>query len=210
MFSVLALILRKFKPELKEVIFIMMILPIIRFLGSLLPVEGFSFPVRIVVTYLIMFILAIIMLKFVDIKQVSASKFMKFMPIAIIFGFFLGWIEYFILKPEPAFQYLNINTFAFGILIMMLTGFAEELIFRGLIQNLLLKIFNVFAAIITANIIFMSMHLIWLNPTELIFVFFVGIICGWIYYKTRNLILISVFHGMINFSLFVFSPLLGA
>ena len=134
---------------------------------------------------------------------------MGFLPLAIIVGIILGGIGFKILMPGPLFEYINIYTIFLGLGIMGLTGLAEEFIFRGLMQNHFLKIYGVVTAILLTNIIFMLMHLIWLNYLELIFVFVVGALCGIIYYHTKNLVLVSVLHGMINFSLFVMFPVIA-
>ena len=207
-FLILSLVFRKFKPEVKEALFITGLIPLMRFLGALLPLESLSFLLRTVAVYSVVLIVAFITFKNVNFRDVSSKKFMGFLPLAIVLGIVLGWIEFRILNPAPVFEYLNIDTLFLGIGIMGLTGLAEEFIFRGLMQNHFLKIFNVITAILLTNIIFTFMHLIWLNYFELIFVFVVGTLCGIIYYNTKNLVLVSVLHGMINFSLFVLFPII--
>jgi membrane protease YdiL (CAAX protease family) len=179
-----------------------------RLLGALLPLEGLSFLPRIIGVYSVLLIATFIVFKNVNFKKISGTKFMGFLPLAITLGIALGLIEFRILRPEQIFEYLNLRTILLGFGIMGLTGFAEEFIFRGLMQNHFLRIFNVVTTILLTNIIFMLMHLIWLNYLELIFVFVVGTLCGIIYYRTKNLVLVSALHGMVNFSLFVISPIL--
>jgi len=207
-FLIISLIFRNIRAEIKEILFIMGILPLMRLLGSLLPIENFSFPLRTVAVYSLVIVASFITFKNVDLKDISSKRYMALLPIMIIFGMLLGGIEFIILKPSPIFEYLNIDTILMGLFIMGLTGIGEEFIFRGLLQNHLLKIFNITGAILLSNVIFMGMHLIWLNLFELIFVFVIGILCGIIYYKTKNLVLVASLHAMINFSLFVFMPLL--
>jgi hypothetical protein len=207
-FLILSLVFRKLKPEVREALFIISIIPLMRLLGSLLPLENLGFLPRIVGVYTILLVAAFIAFKHVNFKNISSADYMGFLPLAVILGIALGLIESRILRPEQIFEYLNLRNVLLGLGIMMLTGLAEEFIFRGLMQNHFLRIFKIIPAILLTNLIFMLMHLIWLNYLELIFVFVVGSLCGIIYYKTNNLILVSVLHGMVNFSLFVLSPIL--
>ena len=207
-FLILSLIFRKLKPEVREALFIISIIPLMRLLGSLLPLENLTFLPRVVGVYSVLLIATFIVFKHVNFKNISSADYMGSLPLAIILGLALGWIELRILRPEPVFEYLNMYTILLGFGIMMLTGFVEEFIFRGLMQNHFLRIFKIIPTLLLTNLIFMLMHLIWLNYLELIFVFVVGTLCGIIYYRTKNLVLVSVLHGMVNFSLFVISPIL--
>jgi membrane protease YdiL (CAAX protease family) len=207
-FLVLSLIFRKFRLEVKEALFITGIIPLMRLLGALLPLEKLSFLSRIVGVYSILIIVTFIIFKNLNLKKISSKDYIGFLPLAIILGLVFGWIEFQILRPAPVFGSLNILTVLLGLGIMGLTGLAEEFIFRGLMQNHFLRIFNIATTILLTNLIFVFMHLIWLNYLELIFVFAVGSLCGIIYYHTKNLVLVSFLHGMINFSLFVLSPIL--
>jgi|GEM_PF-3439707 len=209
-FLILSLIFRKFRLEIKEGLFIIGILPLMRLLGSLLPIEGLSFPLRVTAVYSVILAASFIALRNVNLKKISSNKGMGFLPLAIIIGMILGLVEFLILRPSPTFESFSINAVLLGLGIMGLTGLAEEFIFRGMMQNHFLKIFNVAMAITLTNLIFAAMHLIWLNLFELAFVFGVGMLCGAIYYNTKNLILVSSLHGAINFSLFVLFPLIMA
>jgi len=207
-FLILSLTFRKFKPEVKEALFIISIIPLMRLLGALLPLENLAFLPRTSGVYVILLISAFIVFKHVNFKKISSKDYMGFLPLAIILGIALGLIEFKILRPEPIFEYLNIYTILLGFGVMGLTGLAEEFIFRGLMQNHFLRIFKIIPTIFLTNLIFMLMHLIWLNYLELLFVFVVGSLCGIIYYRTKNLVLVAILHGMVNFSLFVLSPIL--
>jgi hypothetical protein len=64
--------------------------------------------------------------------------------IAICFtGIPFGYIEYLILKPNPLIDDLSFRSlFAPVIILLVCTGFAEELVFRGIIQHNTIKYFN--------------------------------------------------------------------
>lgn len=60
-------------------------------------------------------------------------------PIQIVIassGVFLGTIEYFILKPKPLIPVFSLEMVLFaGIILLVATGFAEELLFRVLSEK---------------------------------------------------------------------------
>ena len=75
----------------------------------------------------------------------------------------------------------------------------EEIIFRGVILKGFLKSYSPNTAIVLSAVIFGVIHLI---PLQVVSAFFIGIVLGWIYYKTQSLwlpILIHIIHNSIAF-----------
>jgi len=196
-----------FQEDIQNLLGAMTILPIIRFIGSLMPLENFSFLMRVGIVYAIMAIGMISILFIVKIKDMHKWKGSYFFPVAILAGLGLGYLEYLILRPSLPFESFSWGIFLLGFLFIFSTGFIEEIIFRGVLQNLFMKVFNPFISILLLNILFITMHLVWKNAFEIMFVFFIGIMLSLIYYKTRNLILISLVHSSINLSLFIIFPI---
>lgn len=78
---------------------------------------------------------------------------------------------------------------------------AQEIAFRGILMNMLMRAFKnpVFIIVINA-FVFALIHIIYLNITlTLPLTFVAGLGFAWIYYKYKNLILISVSHIILNF-----------
>lgn len=69
--------------------------------------------------------------------------------------------------------------------IAVFTPFAEEFTFRGAIEGALLKTTRPWTAILVSALIFGLMHI---NPIQVVFSFALGILLGWLYYKTNSLI----------------------
>jgi hypothetical protein len=141
----------------------------------------------------------------VELKGIQNTKGFVFLPLFILWGLMLGCLEYFILGQKNFLQF-PLNLILLGFVSLSLSGLTEEIIFRGIFQNLFLKVFNPFFSIFLLNILFAFMHLVWQNPFELVFVFLVGTMLSVIYYSTKNLILVSIIHAAINVSLFMISP----
>jgi len=100
------------------------------------------------------------------------------------------------------------NIFIGTVNIAIITGFIEEFMFRGLIQNFSKNIFKR-GYILYTNIIFATMHLVWGSYIEIGFVFLIGLLFSFIYLKTKNLIIVSTIHASINFFLYIIYPILG-
>ncbi|MGB5356122.1 MAG: CPBP family intramembrane glutamic endopeptidase [Eudoraea sp.] len=94
----------------------------------------------------------------------------------------------------------------------LMVGFAEEYIFRGLLQPLFLRKYGsrkygVFLSILLASVFFGIFHLlnlakndsIWQVLVQVVFAFFIGFFFGVLLLKTNKLIPISITHGLINF-----------
>jgi len=86
------------------------------------------------------------------------------------------------------------GVFAF-IAIVIAAPILEELIFRGIILNGLLKQYSPFKSIIISSILFGFVHL---NPWQFIGAFIIGLFSGWVYYKTKKLTLCILIHFVNN------------
>jgi len=109
---------------------------------------------------------------------------------------FLTWLPNF---AEQTFDILESGWL--GIICIALLGpILEELLFRGAITKVLLKKYNPTKAIVLSALIFGVFHL---NPAQIVTAFLIGLLLGWIYYKTASLIPCILVH-VINNSLSVY------
>jgi len=91
-----------------------------------------------------------------------------------------------------------------GILSIAVLGpILEELLFRGAITSALLKKYNPTKAIILSALVFGIFHI---NPAQIITATLIGLLLGWIYYKTASLIPCILIH-ILNNSLSVYLSL---
>jgi len=91
------------------------------------------------------------------------------------------------------------NIFSFLTLVIAAPIF-EELIFRGIILDGLLKKYSPTRSIVISSILFAVVHL---NPWQFIAAFVIGIFSGWVYYATRNLTLSILIHAVNNSLAFI-------
>lgn len=122
-------------------------------------------------------------------------------------GIFLGTIEYIILQPKPLIGVLNpINLITASIILVISTGLAEELLFRGIIQKNAENTFGIFLGLLYTAVLFTALHIGWDNFYDLIFVFSVAIFYGYAFQKTRSIVGITLSHGISNSFLFLIVP----
>lgn len=97
--------------------------------------------------------------------------------------------------------FTNLQSDWFGILCIAIFGpVLEELLFRGAITKELLNRHNPVKAIIISALIFGIFHV---NPVQVVSATLIGLLLGWIYYKTASLVPCILIH-ILNNSLSVF------
>ncbi|SFS37336.1 CPBP family intramembrane glutamic endopeptidase [Halostagnicola kamekurae] len=99
---------------------------------------------------------------------------------------------------------------ALAVISILVIGPAEELLFRGLIQNYMRPAFGSTGAIVGTSLLFSSLHLMaYLTTTlsaavvSLGVVFVLSLAFGWLYERYNNLYLVMWIHGGYNATLFL-------
>jgi len=150
--------------------------------------------------------------KKLSLKQIlgfSKEKLLKYSLIGLAIGIPLGTVEYLILHPAPAFPTFEVQyLFRDMVYMFLFVGLAEELLFRGLIQQDLAGAFGWKWGLLGASLMFAIMHLTWRSIPELGFVFLAGLILGFLYWKTKSLVAPIVAHGINNVMLVAVLPYL--
>jgi membrane protease YdiL (CAAX protease family) len=118
----------------------------------------------------------------------------------------LGFVEFLILRPQPlgplpwtAAGYLP------ALSIGLFTGFPEELIFRGVMQTATRPFLGRWNWVYVSAI-FAVLHLGYQSYVDVLFVFAVGLLYGWVFERTRSIIGVSIGHGVANVVLFFVAP----
>jgi len=73
----------------------------------------------------------------------------------------------------------------------------EEIVFRGIVLDGLLKNIPVRKAVIQSAVLFALVHF---NPAQFIITFSMGLLLGWVYYRTRSLYACIFIHFVNNFT----------
>ena len=124
-------------------------------------------------------------------------------------GLAFGVAEYFILKPEPLIDEFSWGAFWLPALILLIgTGFNEELVFRGVMQSASSDALGK-SAILYVTVVFAVLHLGYKSAVDVAFVFAVGLMFGLVVAKTRTLLGVTLSHGITNIALYLVVPFLG-
>jgi membrane protease YdiL (CAAX protease family) len=122
-------------------------------------------------------------------------------------GIFLGTIEYMILQPKPLIATLNPTTLIIASIILIIsTGLAEELLFRGIIQKNAENVYGTILGLLYTSLLFTALHIGWDSFYDLIFVFGVAMFYGYAFQKTRSIVGVTLSHGISNTFLFLIVP----
>ena len=184
--------------------------PLIRIISLSVPLINFPHHTWYIVVNVPVLVATLAMMRVQGIRFKDAGiKFSK--PLAQIgitlTGIPLGFIDYFILKPELIAQGLsfwNLTLLAIGL--SLSTGFVEELVFRGLMQPSAVEAFGERLGLIGVAAVFASLHIGWLSMIDLVFVFSIGLFYGFATLKTGNIVGVALSHGIINVVLFIVAP----
>ncbi|MFC1902464.1 lysostaphin resistance A-like protein [Chloroflexota bacterium] len=145
-----------------------------------------------------------------NLKQIlgfSKKHVLKYCLIGLAIGTMSGTVEYLILHPAATFPTFEVRyLFRDMVYMLLFVGLGEELLFRGLIQRDLTNIFGWKWGLVGASFLFAIMHLTWRSIPELVFVFFAGLIMGFIYWKTKSLLAPIVLHCVNNTMLVAVVP----
>lgn len=112
--------------------------------------------------------------------------------------FFLIWLAQ-IVPHKPFLEWWGNIRF---LLLFIPISILQEIIFRGILMNMLRRAFSspIFIIILNASV-FALMHVIYLNSVFVLpMTFIAGIGFAWMYYKYQNLPLISIAHTILNFT----------
>lgn len=131
------------------------------------------------------------------------------LPVAL-FGIAIGTVEYVLLRPGALIDATSVTALVGpGLLVMVLTGVPEELLFRGLILQTARPVYGAAGAVVIAATAQALLALAFLNPTYMIVVFASGALFGAIALWSDDLVGVSLAHGLSNVMLFLVLPTTG-
>jgi membrane protease YdiL (CAAX protease family) len=188
----------------------LMLAPLIRLLSLLLPMSNLPMIYRYAAVSIPLFLAAfsVARLSGYGFREISLrpgwwhSQFF----IALL-GLPMGVTEYFILRPRPLVPDFRLADLVVPALVLIVsTGFLEELIFRGIIQKAAADLMGRSRAVLFVAFLFAAMHITHRSWPDEIFVFLVGLVFSWIVFRTRSLTGVTMAHGINNIILYLVLP----
>ena len=195
----------------------LLLVPLIRILSFSLPYVHFNLVSWFIIVSVPIFI-AIITIMWLqglrpkDVGLLMPKLTLRRMPIAagvILVAIPIGVMEYFILKPNPL-PGLETADFISAVLILIIcTGFLEELAFRGVPQYNAVRLFGKWVGIVIVSAFFGLLHAGNISPWNLdcVLAFSVGFLFSIVRERGGTIYGISIAHGLTNIVLFLIAPL---
>jgi membrane protease YdiL (CAAX protease family) len=137
-------------------------------------------------------------------EKVPAFVFLLCIPLVLSIGIILEPVSNLIPMPvriQKLFADMVTRDIFSFLMIVIAALVLEELVFRGIILDGLLKRYSPQKAIFWSAFIFGLVHM---NPWQFIGAFMVGSVMGWVYFKTRSLIPCILMHLVNNLAGFLF------
>jgi len=185
--------------------------PLIRIISLSMPLYSFPRIYWYILTGIPLLVAVIVIMRILryKLKEIGITIHGIFLQILIgITGLGMGYIEYFILHPEPLIEHLTFNSLWLPSLILLFfTGFIEELIFRGVMQKSAQESLGKWGILLISTV-FAVLHIGHLSLLDVIFVFGIGLLFSWIVRKTQSIIGVSLAHGITNIALYLIWPLI--
>lgn len=186
------------------------LMPLIRIISLSLPLTNFTLSYWFLFTSIPLFGAAYFVMRLLSLSWEEIGVHRRGLPrqLAVaLLGFGLGYAEYLILHPEPLISELTLAQFWWPALILLMsTGFLEELIFRGIFQNTAVEILGRALGITYVALFFAVFHVGYQSIADVIFVLAVGLLFGWIVLRTKSIIGVTLAHGLTNIMLFLIMP----
>lgn len=188
----------------------MMAIPMIRIISLSLPIMQIEPLYRFFIIAIPLFAASFMIIRIQKLNRVNLGLTLGNIPIQLVIalsGLVLGFIEYLILKPAPLitnFDFIAVLSASFIILIS--TGLAEELLFRGIIQKNIENVYGNIFGLLYASLLFTCLHIGWNSIFDWAFVFMVALFYGYVFQRTRCLFGITLSHGISNSMLFLVMP----
>jgi hypothetical protein len=199
------------QPDQREFLLALSLAPLIRLISLLMPLKLFPMIYWYLITAVPLFFTSFLIARIAGISRIKAGLVLSPFPVQLLVslsGFILGYVEYVILRPAPLVPALRWELIWFpGLILLVFTGFLEELIFRGLMQSSALPHLGRYAIPYVAAV-FAMLHLGYRSVLDFLFVFGVALFFGYIVKRSGSILGVSVAHGLINIMLFLIFPLI--
>lgn len=157
-----------------------------------------------------LFAAAALVMRYAGFKPWEVGLTVGNLPLQLLVAFLgvpLGLMEYLILKPAPLAPELTFQHVWLPALILLVsTGFLEELIFRGIMYCAAVETLGKWYSIIYISFIFGVLHITHRSPVDLVFVFAVALLFSVTVGFFRSLLGVSLAHGLTNIGLYIIWP----
>lgn len=203
---------RDLNDPLHQLLLTLAFAPLIRLMSFSLPLASFPQVAWYFIVSLPLFVAAYLVMRVLGYSRRDVGLRVGSLPLQLLIaltGLTFGFVEYRILAPAPlaaAFTWQDLWLPA--LILLVSTGFLEELIFRGLMQHAAEQALGQVASILYVSLVFAVLHVGYKSVLDVVFVFVVALFFGWVVARTRSLLGVTLAHGLTNTMLFLVMPYL--
>jgi len=166
------------------------IIPILRIAELFITLEFFW--KTLIFYYLLFFLVTFYSIKF-KINPGYTKKGLILMPLVIFLAISLGYLGN---------AFLNLDKYIGLLALLPIIAYSEEVLFRGLIQNLIKKIYSPLTSILSTALLYGIFSLSY-SFSAIIFFFITALIISLVYNYTKNIFLTITINLILHFFLFV-------
>ena len=185
------------------------IVPLIRIVTLAMPLSRFTPIYQYLVASIPVLIASLIAIRILELAPSEIGLSFRKTAVQVLValtGIGVGLAEYYILKPEPLVSALTLSEVLIpGIILLVATGFVEELVFRGVVQRCSIEAMGSQGLVFTA-VVFSLLQLGHHSPLQWLFVLLAGLFFGWVVIRTGSLLGVALAHGIANICLYLVFP----
>lgn len=138
------------------------------------------------------------------------SRFVLLLPLSLTLALFFAIFEYSVLQPEALIPlWTPQNLLVLSVVMLLVVGFAEEFLFRGILQRTLQDGFGTIPGLLMASALFGVMHAGHNIFPAIGYAAGFGLILGLLYDWSDSLALVTIVNGTGNVFLFALFPFQG-
>jgi membrane protease YdiL (CAAX protease family) len=198
--------------EERPLLLSLVLVPLIRVVSLSLPLAPSSVVYRYFLTSVPLFVAAAVAIRILgfsrrDLGLCLGTPIHQFL-IALL-SLPLGAVIYLILRPAPLVEPLSLPmAIVAGLILVVSTGFMEELVFRGLLQKSSQRVLGRFGAPYVSAVS-AALYIGYRSGVLVACMFLVGLAFAWIVMRTGSLFGVGVAHGLANVVILLVLPLLA-
>ena len=198
------------EPRLQQLALSLALVPLVRIISLCMPLANIPLVWQYPITYVPLLIAAVLVIRILGYSREDVGLTFRLSTVQLavaLSGLALGVIEYLILteEAEAAGLILQETRLLAAFLLLVCTGFGEELIFRGVLQRSAVAAFGNWG-IVYVSLLFAIVHLIHHSAIDIAFVFVIALFFGWVVKKTGSLLGVTLSHGITNIILYLVVP----
>ena len=200
---------RAVRSQLGGLLVAFMIAPLIRIISLTLPMGEIDPSARYVVAGIPMLIGGFLAARVAGLDRYELGLVWRktLLQIGVIgISVLIGLVEFTILRPAALGPLpWQPNGLVPALAVLVFTGFPEELVFRGVMQGAARPLLGRWNWIYVSAV-FAVLHIGYRSVADVLFVFAVGLLYGWVAERTRSIVGVSIGHGLANVVLLCVAP----